>query len=136
MSFGALALLSFAACTAGLATVNDKAVKVESEPRYDVTTVIDVDATVTDTHVVPPSSPLSGVHLTVKIESETIDVYLAPVDFLKEFDITFSKGDRIELIGSKVKFDGARIVLARQVRREETTLYLRDVNGKPHWKAE
>ncbi|HVP46862.1 MAG TPA: hypothetical protein VMT32_09770 [Bryobacteraceae bacterium] len=136
MSLGVLTLLSFAAFTASLATVTDKAVKVEPEPRYDVATVIDVDATVIDTRVVPQSSPLSGVHLSVKIESETIDVYLGPVEFLKDFDITFAKGDKIELIGSKVKFDGARIVLARQVRRDETTLYLRDAKGKPHWKAE
>lgn len=136
MWFGVLACLSMTAWLSSLATITDKAVKVDADPRYDVTTVIDVDATVMDTRVMPRDNILSGVHLTVKIESETIDVYLGPVDFLKEFDITFAKGDKIELIGSKVKCDGARIVLARQVRRDETTLYLRDAKGKPHWKAE
>ncbi|MBZ5596290.1 MAG: hypothetical protein LAP39_28930 [Acidobacteriia bacterium] len=136
MSLGPLALLSLTAFAAGLATVTDKAVKVDADPRYDVATVINVEATVMDTRVAPRTSPMSGLHLTVKIESETIDVYLGPVDFLKEFDITLAKGDKIELIGSKVKFDGARIVLARQVRRDETTLYLRDAKGKPHWIAQ
>ena len=135
MSLGPFICFTIAALSASLATVNDKSLKLAEEPRYDAATVIDVDATVMDVREVPRNNPLGGVHLTVKIESETIDVYLGPADYLKEFEITFAKGDKIELIGSKVKFDGARIVLARQVRREETTLYLRDAKGKPHWTA-
>jgi hypothetical protein len=133
MSFGAFALLSITAVSAGLATVTDKAIKIEAEPRYDVATVIDVDATVMDIREVPRTNPLRGIHLTLKIESEMIDVYLGPVEYLKDFDITFAKGDQIELIGSKVKFESARIVLARQVRRDDSTLYLRNAKGKPYW---
>jgi hypothetical protein len=131
-----LALLNLAALSAGLATTTDKALKMDPEPRYEAATVIDVDATVIETREVARHFTLGGIHLTVKIESETTDVYLGPVDYLKEFDITFAQGDKIEIIGSKVKFDGARTVLARQVRRDETTLYLRDAKGKPHWKTE
>jgi hypothetical protein len=136
MSLGALALFSVTALVAGVATVTQKAVQVDPDPRYDVTTVIDVDATVVESREVPRNNTLRGIHLTVKIESDTMDVYLGPVDYLKDFDITFAKGDKIEIIGSKIKFDGARIVLARQVRRDEATLYLRDVKGKPHWSVE
>ena len=135
MSLGPLAWLSITALSACLATITDKTVKLVEDPRYDVATVIDVDATVMDLRQVPRNSPLSGLHLTVKIESDTIDVFLGPIDFLKEFEITFAKGDKLEIIGSKVKFGGAHIVLARQVRRDETTLYLRDAKGKPHWTA-
>lgn len=135
MSLGPLAWLSITALSACLATITDKTVKLVEDPRYDVATVIDVDATVMDLRQVPRNNPLSGLHLTVKIESDTIDVFLGPVDFLKEFEITFVKGDKLEIIGSKVKFGGAHIVLARQVRRDETTLYLRDAKGKPHWTA-
>ncbi len=78
---------------------------------------------------------MTGLHLTVKIDSDTVDVFLGPVDFLKDLEITFAKDDKLEIIGSKVKFGGAHIVLARQVRRDETTLYLRDAKGKPHWTA-
>ena len=135
MSLGPLAWLSITALSACLATITDKTVKLVEDPRYYVATVIDVDATVMDLRQVPRNNPLSGLHLTVKIESDTIDVFLGPVDFLKEFEITFVKGDKLEIIGSKVKFGGAHIVLARQVRRDETTLYLRDAKGKPHWTA-
>jgi hypothetical protein len=135
MAFGAIAWFSITILSACLATVTDKAVKLVEDPRYEVSTVIDVDATVMDLREVTRSSPLSGLHLTVKIESDTMDVFLGPVDFLKGFEITFAKGDKIEIIGSKIKFGGAHIVLARQVRRDETTLYLRDAKGKPHWAA-
>ena len=135
MSFGPLAWLSITALSTCLATITDKSVKLDEDPRYDVAKVIDVDATVMDLREVPRNNPLSGLHLTVKIESDTMDVFLGPVDFLKSFEITFAKGDKLEIIGSKVKFGGAHIVLARQVRRDETTLYLRDAKGKPHWTA-
>ena len=132
---GSLAWFSITILSAGLATVTDKAVKLVEDPRYEVATVIDVDATVIDIREVARSNPLSGLHLTVKIESDTMDVFLGPVDFLKVFKITFAKGDKLEIIGSKIKFGGAHIVLARLVRRDETTLYLRDAKGKPHWTA-
>jgi len=135
MSLGPLAWFGIMALSPCLATITDKTVKLVEDPRYEVATVIDVDATVMDVREVPRNNPLSGLHLTVKIESDTVDVFLGPVDFLKEFEITFVKGDKLEVIGSKVKFGGAHIVLARQVRRDETTLYLRDVKGKPHWTA-
>ncbi len=135
MSFGRLAWLSITALSACLATITDKTVKLDEDPRYDVSKVIDVDATVMDIREVPRNNPLGGLHLTVKIESDTVNVFLGPVDFLKDFEITFAKGDKLEIIGSKVKFGGAHIVLARLVRRDETTLYLRDAKGKPHWTA-
>jgi hypothetical protein len=135
MSLGPLTWFIITALSACLATITDKTIKLDEDPRYDLSKVIDVDATVIDTREVPGNNPLSGLHLAVKIESDTVDVFLGPVDFLRDFAITFAKGDKLEIIGSKVKFGGAHLVLARQVRRDETTLYLRDAKGKPHWTA-
>jgi hypothetical protein len=95
---------------------------------------------VADLREVPRGSPLSGTHLIVRPESakegsEIIDVYLGPASYLKDFDVTFEKGDRVQVIGSKVKYGGASIVLARQVRRDSTTIYLRDEHGIPYWRG-
>jgi hypothetical protein len=65
--------------------------------------------------------------------SETVDVYVGPSDFVKRFDVVFTQGDAIEVVGSKVKFDGAAVVLAREVRRGSITLVLRDNRGMPFW---
>ena len=110
-----------------------------AEPRYDTATNIDVMVVVADVKEVAAGNPLDGMHLMVRPESsksnsETTDVYLGPDDYLKDFGCHFAKGDRLQVKGSKVKFNGATTVLAREVRMESTTVYLRDDHGVPYWK--
>jgi hypothetical protein len=112
----------------------------DAEPKYDAATNIDVMVVVTDVKEVAVGSPLNGMHLIVRPESsksnaETTDVYLGPDDYLKDFGCHFAKGDRIQVKGSKVKFNGGPAVLAREVRLESTTVYLRDEHGVPYWKS-
>jgi hypothetical protein len=47
--------------------------------------------------------------------------------------VGFSKGDEIAVTGSKVKQDGADLVLAREVVKGNVTLVLRDDKGNPVW---
>lgn len=107
--------------------------KPQQEPHYDPATTINVQATVTDLREVPRGSPLAGVHLAVKTDKEVLDAHLAPADFLKEMGVSFVKGDRIQIVGSKVKFGEGLVVLVREVRKGYSTLYLRDQKGKPNW---
>ena len=72
---------------------------------------------------------------TAKSETQSIDVYLGPTAFIKDFEVTFAKGDRVHVIGSKVKYAGRPLILAREVRRDSTTLYLRDERGTPNWRG-
>jgi hypothetical protein len=116
-----------------------KDVVAGEEPRYESSSNIDAMMIVSDVKEVPPGSALSGMHLLMRPESskpnaETTDVYLAPDDYLKDFGCHFGKGDRLQVKGSKVKFNGSQIVLAREVRMESTTVYLRDEHGVPYWK--
>ena len=93
--------------------------KTEPEPRYDPATVVDLLVVVTEVRAATGENGLDGVRLVARTEADTtIDVYLGPASFLKEFEITFAKGDRIQIIGSKVKFAGGSIVLAREVRKD------------------
>jgi len=111
-----------------------------AEPKYDTATNVDLLVVVVEVKDVPVGNPLNGVHLmvrpeTAKSNSETTDVYLAPDDYLKDFGCHFTKGDRVQVKGSKVKFNGGTAVLAREVRLEATTVYLRDDHGVPYWKS-
>jgi hypothetical protein len=111
-----------------------------AEPRYDTATTIEVMVVVAEVKEVALGNPLSGGHLMVRPEgsksnAETMDVYLAPADYLKDMGCQFAKGDRIQVTGSKVKFNGNNVVLAREVRMNSTTLYLRDDHGAPYWTA-
>ena len=107
--------------------------QAEREPRYDPATVIDVQGFVEDVRVNTNSGSLRGLYLVLKTDSDTIDVYLGPTDFVRRFEISFRKGDNVESVGSKVKDGNSWLVLAREVRRDETTLYLRDKQGRPYW---
>lgn len=117
----------------------DKSSDVPAEPRYDPTTVVNIAVVVVESRDVAKGNPLAGTHLLVKLESgkndsEPLDVYLAPSDFIKQFNLVFRAGDRIEVTGSKGKLGAAPVILAREVRRSDTTLYIRDQKGDPIWK--
>ena len=125
---------AFLAMAVALTAATDPAVKLEIAPRYDKATEIDMMATVSDTKEVSRDSPLIGVYLMARTESDApLDVYLGPADFIKSFEIVFRKGNQIHIIGSKVKLGSATVILAREVRRSESTLYLRDAKGEPYW---
>jgi hypothetical protein len=118
---------------------NQKDAAASDEPRYDSSSNFDAMMVVTDVKEVPEGSTLNGMHLIVRPESsksnaETTDVYLAPDEYLKDFNCHFTKGDRLQVKGSKIKFNGSQVVLAREVRLESTTVYLRDDHGVPYWK--
>jgi hypothetical protein len=49
--------------------------------------------------------------------------------------MSFSKGDEIALTGSKVKQDGADLILAREVVKGADKFLLRDDKGHPVWKG-
>lgn len=106
-----------------------------AEPRYDPATTVEFYAVVLEIRDVPRGGAMHGIHLMVDTGKETIDVYLGPAEFMKLFDFVFAKGDRIDVTGSKVKFGGATVVLAREVRRQSQTVYLRDASGNPNWPA-
>lgn len=116
-----------------------KAGDVPAEPHYDTATVVSLDMVVTEVREVTKGQPMAGIHLLARLESskadsETTDVWVGPVDFVKMFEITFHKDDHLSITGSKSKFAGAQVILAREVRRSDTTLYIRDAKGDPVWK--
>lgn len=128
------ALFGIAALLAPMAAIPGQTGQAQQEPRYDPGSVVSFLATVTDIREVPKGSPLSGLHLGVNTEKETtVEVFVAPMQFLKELQISYARGDRLQIAGSKVKFGSGTIVLAREVRRDVDTAYFRDEKGKPYW---
>ncbi|MBZ5610339.1 MAG: hypothetical protein LAP38_18915 [Acidobacteriia bacterium] len=76
---------------------------------------------------------MQGTHLTVKTESETVDVRLGPSDFIQNQGFTFAKGDTVEIVGSIVKVAGADVMIAKEVTKDGKKLTLRDSAGRPMW---
>jgi hypothetical protein len=104
-----------------------------AEPKYDPASSVEFPAIVVDIREVARGNAMRGVHLIVGTGKETIDVYLAPVEFLKQFDFAFAKGDRVQVLGARVRPSATALVLAREVRRQNQTVYLRDAGGTPNW---
>ncbi len=110
-----------------------KGTQPDQTPRYDTQTVKDFTGVVVGVREDDQNAALPGIHLSVREDQETYDVYLAPVSFLKLFDVEFAKGDQVQVNGSRVKCGNDTVILAKEVRRGETTVYLRDESGKPFW---
>jgi hypothetical protein len=110
-----------------------KAPAPDQEPRYDPATLVDIYGNIQDIRDTGKSGPLPGIHLVIKTDSGTFDLYLGPSNFVMAFEELFQKGSRIEVIGSRVKSAGVDNILAREIRRSELTLYLRDKEGRPFW---
>jgi len=76
--------------------------------------------------------PGMGVHLILKTGNETTEVHLGPAAFV-ERKMTFKKDDTVQITGSKVTMMGRTVVIAREVKKGDEVLKLRDENGVPLW---
>jgi hypothetical protein len=47
-----------------------------------------------------------GTHLLVKTEEGTLQVHVAPTRFLRDQKLSFSKGDQIQVVGSRIIYNG------------------------------
>jgi hypothetical protein len=76
---------------------------------------------------------MGGLHVTLKTSTESIVVHLGPAAYLKEKGFVIEAGDHLEILGSRVKVADESVVLAREVKKGERTLTLRDGSGRPLW---
>jgi hypothetical protein len=107
--------------------------KAASSPKYDPQSEAKMKGTVDELKLPPKGSEKDAAHLMVKNGADLVDIYLCPKSFLDDMGVTFSKGDEIALTGSKIKAEGADLVLAREVIKGNDTVVLRDEKGNPVW---
>jgi hypothetical protein len=78
---------------------------------------------------------MGGIRLVVKSGNETYTVHLGPVGFVEK-TMMFAEGDTVEVTGSKMPMmsaPGGTVLMAREVKKGETVLKLRDERGMPLW---
>ena len=105
----------------------------QSVPKYDPSTETKMKGTIEDLKLPEKGHEKEIVHLVMKNGDEAVDIYLCPKSFMDDMGVTFNKGDEIAFTGSKVKLDGADMILAREIVKGQDTLVLRDDKGKPVW---
>jgi hypothetical protein len=101
-------------------------------PKYDLATETKMKGTIQELKL-PEKGAKEAARLTLKSGDTTFEVYLCPKSFLDDMGSNLVKGDEVNLTGSKVKQDGADLILAREVSKGSDTLVLRDDKGKPVW---
>jgi hypothetical protein len=120
-----------------IASVLTTAAFSQAPPKYDRATETTLKGTVEELKLVPPSGNKPIAYLLTKTgpdkEKDKIEVFLCPKSFLDELGIAFKADDSIQITGSKVKQDGAELILAREVVKGGETLTFRFEDGKPAW---
>jgi hypothetical protein len=102
--------------------------------RYDTATETNFKGTVEEVKVYSRGGMGGGgTHLIVKGDDQTLEIHLGPTDFLSKQGMSFAKGDQVTVTGSKVKLGDAEVILAREVKKGDKTLTLRDAQGLPAW---
>lgn len=101
---------------------------------YDPDTVTTLRGTASEVVVVPARGERTGgLHLTLQSDNETMDVHLGPTWFLQREGIEIAKGDPIEVTGSVIDLDGNSFLIARELKKGQKFLRLRDEQGVPAW---
>ena len=103
-------------------------------PRYDLAQEVKVKGEVLEVKNYDcPISGTMGAHLALRTADGVFEVHLAPAAFLTEYGISFTKGDKVEILGNKVTFHDMPALLARRVTRDQSDFAFRDGKGNPLW---
>jgi hypothetical protein len=102
---------------------------------YDPETVETVSGEITGVEKLTPAGGKSrGVHITLKTDQgETLPVHLGPEFYVDRQTVSLQKGDKVQVRGSRITFQGKPAIIAAEVTKGGQTLYLRDANGVPAW---
>jgi len=102
--------------------------------RYDPKTEVTVTGTVEKiTESASRGGLRMGRHVTLETDGGTVEVHLGPVGYWKKNGFDLAKGDTIEVTGSKSKVDDTEVMRAREVKKGEKTVTLRNAQGVPLW---
>jgi hypothetical protein len=102
-------------------------------PKYDLHSEMKTKGVVDEVNLVPLGSRKDITEVIIKSGDDKVHVYVCPKPFQEEMGISFSKGDEIAVTGSKVKLEGADVILARELVKGTDTLMFRDDKGNPVW---
>jgi DNA/RNA endonuclease YhcR with UshA esterase domain len=71
-----------------------------------------------------------GSHLRLKTSDGVVMVHLAAARVMRSQPFTFAVGDRLQVVGAKVRLRGDSNVIAREITRGNETFVLREHDGK------
>jgi DNA/RNA endonuclease YhcR with UshA esterase domain len=75
-----------------------------------------------------------GIHLMVRMETGSIEVHVAPKEYLEQEGVTFKTGESINVTGARASFEGQEVIVARLIRVDGRLFSVRDSEGRPLWR--
>jgi mono/diheme cytochrome c family protein len=130
--FGFLAMI-FLAANLGMAAPQQSTGMNRGMLHYNPATETTLKGTVEEVKRFTPGGGWTGTHVVLKTDKGPVDVHMGPSSFLAEKQFTLAKGDQIEVTGSETKYNGTEVLIARQVKKGNQVLTLRNANGVPLW---
>lgn len=101
---------------------------------YNPKTVETITGEVVSLDKMTPIKGMSqGLHMILKTDKGTISVHLGPSWYIENQDIKIDPGDKVEVKGSRVTFEGKPAIIAAEVKKGNEILKLRDEKGFPIW---
>lgn len=101
---------------------------------YDPATETTVTGTVAEVKNTPaPGRGMGGIHLVFDAPDGRVDVRVGPAAFVEGQHVTFAAGDSLTITGSKTTIDSQQVIVAREIRKGDQVLTLRNAQGFPLW---
>jgi hypothetical protein len=101
---------------------------------YDSQTVTTITGVVVS--LTPPQAE-AGLpylaYLTLRTETGKIKVFLGPSLYVDKLPVKIKVLDKIQVIGSKITWEGKPVILAAEVKKGDQVLKLRETDGTPVW---
>lgn len=100
---------------------------------YDPSTETTVKGRVKQVQQVPGRHGWNATHLVLETEAGILNVHVGPSSYISGQGFSFRPGDEVEVLGSKLKLANSEAVIAREIKKEDKRLMLRDAQGIPQW---
>src|SRR5690242_11699862 len=83
--------------TVALCGVAGLALASPATAKDEASAPVDFYVTVGATHQVPEGNPLPGLHVDAKVKGRTMDIYIAPMNFVNRYEVKVSRGDEMHI---------------------------------------
>ena len=139
--FAALLILSVAIQTAAQMGPGRGQGRMMGGPFYNTGTEVTINGTVDEVQQITGASgptwncprDWTGTHLMLNTDNGTLPVHLGPSAYLTSKNFSVAKGDKLTIVGSKVQYQGADFLIAKEITRGSEVLKLRNSAGFPLW---
>lgn len=126
-AFGALALVLSGTALAGRpATPSDT-------PRYDPRAEYAVKGTVAGVKTHDSVLGYKDTHIIITTAQGDMEVHVGPSGYLDKRGFGMHPGDQVLVIGCKTVYEEKPVLVARQIRRGDQSVTLRNMRGDPVW---